>query len=88
LSDTTWTIRLFGGFRRFGTDIAVTAPEGTHARALKARLAQQLARDHGDLGATALVALSALASDREVLDDLAIPAPGSRLAILPPVSGG
>lgn len=88
MNDNTFTIRLFGGFRRFGSTVDVTAPQGSPVLALKRCLAERLIGLTGDRGVLALVSVSALASDREVLSDRAIPPAGTRLAILPPVSGG
>lgn len=86
MTDIVRTIQLFGAFRRFGTTVEIAAPGDATAAALKQHLAAIL-RDT-DPNAEALVAVSVLATDREVLDDAAVPPPGARLAALPPVSGG
>lgn len=88
MTDIVRTIRLFGAFRRFGASIDVAAPDGATAAALKRQLAEALRNTGRATDVDALVAVSVLATDHEVLDDAAVPPPDARLAALPPVSGG
>lgn len=88
MTDIVRTIRLFGAFRRFGASIEVAAPDGATAAVLKTHLADALRNTGRDAEVDALVAVSVLATDREVLDDAAVPPPDAPLAALPPVSGG
>lgn len=88
MSDIVRTIHLYGAFRRFGNAVTITSPAGATAGALKRRLAETLRDEKGDPGAENLVAVSALATDREVLADTAVPPEDARLAVLPPLSGG
>jgi hypothetical protein len=88
MTDVVRTIQLFGAFRRFGTTVAVEAPADATAAALKRRLAETLRSGRSDIDVDSLVAVSVLATEREVLGDTAVPPVDARLAVLPPVSGG
>jgi molybdopterin converting factor small subunit len=80
------TIRLFGAFRNLQSEpeISIDASGAKTVGELRAILARQFAGASFD--AVGLLAKSAIANDREVLND---ESPVSdRLALLPPVSGG
>lgn len=81
-------VRLFGGLRRFGDSVLVETPETTDAAGLKAAVIAVLSAFPDANGRERLVEVSALADEREVLEDHARPAPDARLALLPPVCGG
>lgn len=89
-------VRLFGAFRNLGlTEVALTLPgESVTVGEMKSLLATHFSTTQGagatsaSFNAIALVEKSALASDSEVLDDQDRVMAGSRLALLPPVSGG
>jgi len=80
-------IRLFGAFRQFGGDSAVQVTVPDNARVADLRQALQ---DHfaGNENALSLLAASAFATDRAVLDEHDPVPRNEPLAILPPVCGG
>jgi len=86
-SDQSVSVRLFGAFRQFDSDSAVrvTVPEDARAADLRRALQAHYA---GNDNALALLAASALATDRKVLDEEDALPPGEPLSILPPVCGG
>jgi len=81
------SVKLFGAFRQFSDDSAVRVTVPDDARAADLRRALQ-AYYAGNDNALALLAASALATDRTVLDDADRLPPGEPLSILPPVCGG
>jgi molybdopterin converting factor small subunit len=85
-------VRLFGAFRNLGqSEVTVSLPASSvTATEMKTILAQHFGATHreGSFNASALVSKSALANDSAVLGDQDIVAAGSKLALLPPVSGG
>jgi len=86
-ADQQVSIRLFGAFRQFGADNAVTLTLPDHARVADLRQALQ-AHYAGNDNALSLLAASALATDHKVLDEEDALPPGEPLSILPPVCGG
>lgn len=86
-TEQTISIRLFGAFRQFGDDSAVTVTISDNARVTELRRALQ-AHYAGNDNALALLKASAFATDRAVLDE-GSPLPRNEpLSILPPVCGG
>jgi len=81
------SIRLFGAFRQFGDDSAVQVTVPDNARMADLRQALQ---DHfaDNENALSLLAASAFATDRAVLDEDDRLPRDEPLAILPPVCGG
>jgi molybdopterin converting factor small subunit len=85
-------VRLFGAFRASGSDeLTFVVPRGTEVRAVRRRVGEALRARHPGFADDALLAVSALADERRVLDDgepLGDLADRVCLAILPPVCGG
>lgn len=85
-------VRLFGAFRNLGeSEVTVNLPKNAvSATEMKTLLAAhfQTSPTQGSFNASALVDKSALANDSAVLGDEEMIQAGSRLALLPPVSGG
>lgn len=87
-------VRLFGAFRNLGPqEVTLSLPKQTvSALEMKTLLATHfdsvLKKSDSSFDAASLVEKSALANDSVVLDDAALIQAGSRLALLPPVSGG
>lgn len=76
------TVQLFGALREHGAQIELAVPKGAGPIELRAALAEALAID------PALLAISALANEDEVLDESATFERDGTLAVLPPVCGG
>jgi len=81
-------VRLFGGLRPLGDVIVVEAPETANAEDIKAALVAAIAARPEASDLAELARVSALADEREVLEDDAVPDRSAILALLPPVSGG
>lgn len=77
------TIQYFGAFRQFGKEITFNIDESVSSLDVKAMLITHLGDEH-----KFLVEDSALANDREILDQDAIFSNDMILSILPPVCGG
>ncbi|MDC7684430.1 hypothetical protein PQU92_14180 [Asticcacaulis sp. BYS171W] len=86
----TLKIELFGAFKRFGTngfvDLEVTLP--IMIRDLRQVLADHLSETHDGFSREGLYKVSAFATDTAVLPAGAIIDVPTRLAVIPPVSGG
>ncbi len=85
-------VRLFGAVRACGSAaLTFVRPRGPEVRAVRRRVGEALRARHPGFADDALLAVSALADDRRVLDDgEPVGGGGERvtLAILPPVCGG
>jgi len=75
-------LQLFGALRDHGSEVELVVPRGADTAAVRGALAEALAID------PALLAISALANDDEVLDESATFECDGVLAVLPPVCGG
>ncbi len=75
-------LRLFGALRDHGSVVEITVPSGADGAVVRRALAEKLAID------PALLTISALATDDEVLDASATFEHDATLAVLPPVCGG
>lgn len=75
-------LRLFGALRDHGSDLEIVVPRGAGTDVVRCALAEKLPID------PALLAISALANDDEVLDETATFERDGVLAVLPPVCGG
>jgi molybdopterin converting factor small subunit len=75
-------LRLFGALRDHGSEVELVVPRGASTDAVRHALAHACAID------PALLAISALADDDEVLDESATFDRDGVLAVLPPVCGG
>ncbi len=84
-------VRLFGAFRNLGPQevkVSLETPTVTTAE-MKTLLASHFrSLPKSSFDAAALVEKSALANESAVLEDHALVSAGSKLALLPPVSGG
>ncbi|PHS21588.1 MAG: hypothetical protein COA85_12940 [Robiginitomaculum sp.] len=77
------TIQLFGAFRPLGATMALQVPKGASVHDVRAAFADNLPKDLHDL-----LEVSRFADERAVLAENAIVVENSKLAVLPPVSGG
>lgn len=85
------TLRLFGAFRNLQSEpeLSIEIPTGIKTIGdLRQILAAHLGALTPGFDAAGLLAKSAIANDREVLQDDASFQASDRLALLPPVSGG
>jgi hypothetical protein len=82
MAEITLTLRLFGALRDHGPSTTVVVPRGASAADVRAALAEAIAAD------PALLSISALASEHEVLGEGATFDRDQELAVLPPVCGG
>lgn len=83
-------ITLFGSFRKFdnGTPVILNLPQGTNLNTIRNGLLAELTKRYPDFNQQSLIDESALADEKQILDDSYIINQDVRLAILPPVCGG
>lgn len=86
----TLSISLFGAFRPFsdGADIIVEVPHGATLSQVRQALTETLKHKNPGFNQEALITISALADEKEVLREHATFTRDAALAILPPVCGG
>lgn len=82
MADVTLTLRLFGALRDHGETAVVKVRVGATASDVRTALAASVPVD------AALLAISALATDTEVLPPDVVFDRDAELALLPPVCGG
>ncbi len=83
MADITITVKLFGGFRKYGESVDFILPSGSSVRDVKSKLSEVLGGKE-----TVLIEESAIANDNAVLGSDTIFETDTALAILPPVCGG
>lgn len=83
MTDIRLTVRLFGAFRSFGSDVMIAVHSGASVTDVKNKLTQSLQGVDPQL-----VQDSVLGNDHEIISDNAVFTRDTALALLPPVCGG
>lgn len=91
MSDTiSLTMTLFGAFRTYtgGQALRLSAPAGATLAQVRDLLEGELRRRFPSFADAELLAVSAFADERQILDDDTVLADGAAVAVLPPICGG
>lgn len=87
MSEVQVTVKLFGAFRKYGTELKLSLPKNCLVSKARQLIAEELKKRNGASAEAGLVYESALASETEILrNDCELD--GSSIALLPPVCGG